>query len=141
MAARVVEVHKFPGRGQRPTPVADMPTLEELMRILQSKPAVNPRKRRRAPGDPEYVYTASCPAYSRVKIGTWRGALDGLRSRYVAFYGADLELETWRCDDSRDLEGELRAHVREFHITQELYKKDAVDAIRTFLDARCNSDE
>lgn len=177
---------KFPGQGQRPTPVADMPTLFRLMALLPGSRSrkfaaksmdvftrafgadeqlERELKRRRkmladdgfddvaagvtttvddalaelgkpmeAPADQGIIYVATSPHQSFFKLGFWTGTTEALTTRYRTYYGPELELQTWACDQCRTVEQHLLKEFAQHSIGGELLDKCCLSSLAELLD-------
>ena len=181
-----VTLHKFPGQGQRPTPVADLPTLFQLMAILPGSRSRNfarksmdvftrvfgaderlepELKKRRVqlaeaglqgvadgvsttvedalaeltkPLEPAVdcgiIYAATSPLQQFVKVGYWTGSLDALRARYAMYYGPQLQLRTWDCQQCRAVERQLLDEFATHSLGGELLDKVCLPDLVELLD-------
>jgi len=81
-----------------------------------------------------YVYCTTSPTINHIKIGFWRGSIESLQSRYVTYYGSDLELFHVMTKDAPKLEYLCHAHFNEQRITNELFLKDNLDEYKLYLE-------
>ena len=81
-----------------------------------------------------YVYCATSSTINHIKIGFWRGSIESLQSRYVTYYGSDLELFHVMTKDAPKLEYLCHAHFDEQRITNELFLKDNFDEYKLYLE-------
>jgi len=71
-----------------------------------------------------YTYCATSKTLNAVKIGFWRGSIDGLRQRYITPYGKDLHIYCVKTKDARNLESNCHIYFSKMNITNELYDKN-----------------
>lgn len=80
-----------------------------------------------------FVYLVTFPGSSRIKIGMWTSELRRLFSRYATVYGNDLQLDYWQCKDVRSVEQKVHREMQNFHLSGELFSRDAEEMARTVL--------
>lgn len=60
------------------------------------------------------IYTATSPWQSFFKVGFWTGSVAALEAQHKAYYGPELQLRTWPCDECRLVEKDLLAEFAQF---------------------------
>jgi hypothetical protein len=69
------------------------------------------------------VYLATCPVYHRIKAGLWSGNVKKLISRYMTYFGRDLQLWTFDTRYHRLHEAAFEQHFADDNISMELFVK------------------
>jgi hypothetical protein len=67
------------------------------------------------------VYIAISPMIPFVKIGSWRGTRQKLRSRYATYYGRRVEIQSFKSNDCRLLEQIVHKVFTKYKIENELF--------------------
>jgi hypothetical protein len=80
-----------------------------------------------------YVYAITSPLVAVVKIGYWKGGLPELRSRYVTYYGPQLELYCKMFEDCAAAEKAMHAAFTGSAVTHELFDKAIIDKYKNYL--------
>ena len=70
-----------------------------------------------------YVYCVTSPLLNGVKIGFWTGTICGLRSRYITYFGFDIQLYTYYTMNPRELELNCHNHFSKHNISLEIFEK------------------
>jgi DNA-directed RNA polymerase subunit RPC12/RpoP len=70
------------------------------------------------------VYIITSDIICGAKIGFWRSSLDGLRSRYITYYGDDVRIFYRYTTHARKLESMIHTHFEHMRITREIFKKE-----------------
>lgn len=78
------------------------------------------------------VYAVTSPLLSAIKVGMWRGSWQGLRKRYVTVYGAQVTAACYETEDCRLTEKQAHRHLQAFHLTKELFAKEALPSFHAF---------
>lgn len=82
-----------------------------------------------------YVYAAwptSMPLeHAMVKIGSWTGSLQKLRSRYVTPYGSSLQIVVYQCASQDVLQTErlVQIELKDHHLENELFRSTCLDVL------------
>lgn len=74
-----------------------------------------------------YVYAVTSELLNAVKIGMWRGSIDGLKSRYRTPYGPGLEVYTVFVGDCAACEHKLHRQFDRHNLGGELFAKEHLD--------------
>ena len=80
-----------------------------------------------------YVYCITSNTIDFVKIGFWKGTIDGLRSRYITYYGNDIEIYKVKSMYPNKLEQKCHKKFDEYKITNELFNKKYLNNYISFL--------
>lgn len=83
------------------------------------------------------VYLVTSPAVNLVKIGSWKGTMTDLRSRYVTYYGQDLYMWAFQAEDCDATERACHRALAAYRISNELFKPDLVDEYLTTIKGLC----
>jgi len=87
-----------------------------------------------------YVYIIDSPLMTdTVKIGFWRSNIDSLYSRYITYYGKDIEIMYFQCDNAPLMECKVFKKFGECNVTQELFVKTHKQEYIEYLTKKCNS--
>ena len=70
-----------------------------------------------------YVYIISSDILNFVKIGMWRSSIEGLYSRYITYYGKNIEVDYFLTKNAFFLEKQIHKNFKEYNITNELFEK------------------
>jgi hypothetical protein len=76
-----------------------------------------------AVSDLKYTYLSTSSLLPFVKVGKWSNSPHGLLSRYGTYYGPDLYIIAFECNDATELEKQFIKHFTGYHITRELFEK------------------
>ena len=80
------------------------------------------------------IYLVTSPLVNAVKIGYWRGSIDGLKTRYGLSYGNNLEIHYKETNNVRKSEKQIHNYFREFNICNELFEKNNLQSYINYLD-------
>jgi hypothetical protein len=83
------------------------------------------------------VYLVTSPAINLVKIGSWRGTILELRSRYVTYYGQDLRLWAFESDDCLSAERACQEALAKYRISNELFRPGHESKYLETLSQKC----
>lgn len=87
----------------------------------------------------EHLYCVLSPGWEHCKLGRWRGHYCDLWSRYSTLLGPDITtVVVFECQGSLVLEKMLFTYARKFHITGEVYDKEAFQLFLEFCNAMCS---
>ena len=70
-----------------------------------------------------YVYCVTSNILNAIKIGYWKGSINGLRSRYITPYGNNIELYYFHSKLPKMLEHKCHIYFDKYKITNELFEK------------------
>ena len=79
------------------------------------------------------VYCVTSKLINYVKIGFWRVSLDTLYSRYITYFGPDLDLFYVYTFHPNILESKCHKHFNDKNLSNELFKKEYLDDYILFL--------
>lgn len=85
------------------------------------------------------VYCITSPIIDAIKIGYWKGGIDGLYTKYTLLYGNDLTVKYTITVCPQDLEKKCHQYFSEKKITHKLYRKEYIDDYMRFLDENANT--
>ena len=80
-----------------------------------------------------YVYCITSELINHVKIGFWKGNIEGLRSRYVTYYGSNLEIYYIKSNNARELEQKCFKQFKNYNVTNELFSKEYLNEYKEYL--------
>jgi hypothetical protein len=80
-----------------------------------------------------YVYCITSHLVNSVKIGYWTSNLKSLRSRYITYYGSDLEMFYVETTNACQLEKECHIYFDDCRIDDELFTKKKLTQYKDFL--------
>jgi hypothetical protein len=70
-----------------------------------------------------YVYIISSDILNFVKIGKWCSSIEGLYSRYITYYGKNIEVDYFLTKNAFILEKQIHKIFKHYNITNELFEK------------------
>lgn len=73
-----------------------------------------------------YTYCVSSPMINGAKIGYWNGSINSLKSRYVTYYGKNIELHTFPMRNPHKIEKKFIKKFAKYRISGELFDKKYV---------------
>jgi hypothetical protein len=79
-----------------------------------------------------YLYCITSNVVNCVKMGCWRGSLDGLRARYITYYGSDLTMHCVETNNARQLESLCHREFIGYRVANELFEKEHLDKYIAF---------
>jgi len=79
------------------------------------------------------VYIISHHKLDFVKIGYWTSDIDSLRSRYIVYYGSDINIYYEYFDKPGQVEKEIHTYFREYNKEGELFMEEYIDDYKLFL--------
>jgi len=80
-----------------------------------------------------FVYCVTSDILNAIKIGFWKGSIEGLRSRYTTSYGNNLVLHTFETSYPHKLEQKCHKHFEKYRITNELFDKKYINKYIEFI--------
>lgn len=80
-----------------------------------------------------YTYCITSPMINAVKIGFWTSTLESLKSRYVTYFGNDVDIFSVRTADAYKLEQKCHMHFIEKKICNELFDKRYIEEYKNYL--------
>jgi hypothetical protein len=83
------------------------------------------------------VYLVTSPSVNLVKIGSWKGTLPNLRSRYVTYYGQNIRLWAFEAEDCTATERACHQALAQYCISNELFKPENVNDYLETLNELC----
>lgn len=86
-----------------------------------------------------YVYSATSDLLQAVKIGMWRGSLDGLKSRYATPYGPGVAVHSVFVDDCAACESSLHRRFDRHNLGGELFAKSNLDDYIAAMEAMAST--
>lgn len=87
-----------------------------------------------APEDCGVIYAATSPLVQCIKIGFWTGSPEALKSRYAMYYGNELQLRTWQCQQCRAVERWVLDEFAAHSFGGELLDKACLQSLVQLLD-------
>ena len=93
------------------------------------------------------VYLATAPRVNLVKVGYWKGEIKTLKSRYMTYYGEDVEIHPYRVSDCMQVERSFKVHFASKRLSssskKELFDKSCMHlyqrALSSTMSANCIS--
>ena len=80
-----------------------------------------------------YTYCITSPTMNIVKIGFWSGTPESLKSRYITYYGNNLDIFYVHTADAYKLEQKCHKHFINKKISNELFDKQYIDEYKKYL--------
>lgn len=84
-----------------------------------------------------FVYLVTSPDVNMVKIGSWRGSIPELRSRYVTYYGQDLQMWAFESEDCISAERACHQALAQYRISNELFRPEHIGQYLETLGKLC----
>ena len=72
-----------------------------------------------------------------VKIGMLRGNMEGLRKRYLTYYGPEMILFAFECTNASKLEKKTHIHFNKYCLHSELYDKKYLNEYVAYIEKHC----
>ena len=86
------------------------------------------------------VYIIDSPLMDKtVKIGFWTGNINGLYTRYITYYGKNIEITYFECDNARLMETEIFSQFQKYNVIQELFEKKYKNEYIEYFKTKCDT--
>jgi hypothetical protein len=80
-----------------------------------------------------YIYIVTSKLLNFVKIGMWRGKLCSLRSRYITYYGNDINIDYFYVKNVNQIEYHIHKYFDKYRISNELFDKKYYDDYKNYI--------
>jgi hypothetical protein len=70
-----------------------------------------------------YIYIVTSELLNFVKIGMWRNNISSLYSRYITYYGNNINIDYFYVNNVRKIEHTIHKHFENYRISNELFDK------------------
>ena len=70
-----------------------------------------------------YIYIVTSELLNFVKIGMWRSSISSLYSRYITYYGNNINIDYFYVNNIRKIEHTIHKHFENYRISNELFDK------------------
>ena len=80
-----------------------------------------------------YIYIVTSELLNFVKIGMWRNSISSLYSRYITYYGNNINIEYFYVNNVRNVEYNTHKYFKNYNISNELFDKKYYDDYIKYL--------
>ena len=80
-----------------------------------------------------YIYIVTSELLNFVKIGMWRGNISSLYSRYITYYGNNINIDYYYVNNVRKIEYNIHKNFQEFRISNELFDKKYYNDYKQYI--------
>jgi len=80
-----------------------------------------------------YIYIVTSELLNFVKIGMWRNSISSLYSRYITYYGNNINIQYFYVNNVRNVEYNTHKYFKNYNISNELFDKKYYDDYIKYL--------